>query len=108
MDKIYFNVDTAIPCGLIINELITNCLKHAFPYDINGEVSIDLLKIEDKYVLSVNDNGVGFPENIDYKNTESLGLQLVTNLVNQIDGTIELDDVDGSSFRTIFKELEYK
>ncbi len=108
MDKIYFNVDTAIPCGLIINELITNCLKHAFPNDINGEVSIDLLKIEDKYVLSVNDSGVGFPENIDYKNTESLGLQLVTNLVNQIDGTIELDNVDGSSFRIIFKELEYK
>ena len=108
MDKIYFNVDTAIPCGLIINELITNCLKHAFPDDINGHVSIDLLKIEDKYVLNVKDSGVGFPDYIDYKNTESLGLQLVTNLVNQIDGTIELDKEKGSSFKIIFKELEYK
>ena len=108
MDKVYFNVDTAIPCGLIVNELITNCLKHAFPGNINGEVRIDLFKIDDKYVLNVKDNGVGFPDNIDYKNTESLGLQLVTSLVNQIDGTIELDNGLGSNFKIVFKQLEYK
>jgi PAS domain S-box-containing protein len=108
MDKVYFNVDTAIPCGLIVNELITNCLKHAFPNDINGEVHIDLFKMEDKYVLNVKDNGVGFPDNIDYKNTDSLGLQLVTSLVNQIDGTIELSNGLGSNFKIIFKQLEYK
>jgi two-component sensor histidine kinase len=77
MDKIYFNIDIAIPCGLSVNELITNCLKHTFSNDINGEVNIDLLNIDDKYVLNVKDYGVGFPDNIDYKNTESLGLQLV-------------------------------
>jgi len=77
IDDVHFNVDTAIPCGLIVNELITNCLKHAFPDDINGEVYIDLHNIDDKYVLNIKDNGVGFPDNIDYKNTESLGLQLV-------------------------------
>ncbi|MGB9201302.1 sensor histidine kinase [Methanobacterium sp.] len=108
MDEIYFNVDTAIPCGLIVNELITNCLKHAFPDDINGEVKIDLLNIDDKYVLNVSDNGVGFPDNIDYKNTESLGLQLVNSLVNQIDGTIELNNKDGSNFKIIFRQVEYK
>ena len=108
IDKVYFNVDTAIPCGLIVNELITNCLKHAFPDDINGEVHIDLFKIDDKYVLNVNDNGVGFPDNIDYKNTESLGLQLVTSLVNQIDGAIELSNGLGSNFKITFKQLEYK
>lgn len=108
MDEIYFNVDTAIPCGLIVNELITNCLKHAFPDDINGEVNIDLLNIDDKYVLNVSDNGVGFPDNIDYKNTESLGLQLVNSLVNQIDGTIELNNKDGSNFKIIFRQVEYK
>ena len=107
-DKIYFNVDTAIPCGLIVNELITNCLKHAFPDNINGEVGIDMLKIDDKYVLNVKDNGVGFPEDIDYKNTESLGLQLVTSLVNQIDGTIDLDNDTGSNFKIIFNQLKYK
>ena len=53
MDKIYLSVDTAIPCGLIVNELITNYLKHAFPDNINGVVTIDLLNIGDKYVLNV-------------------------------------------------------
>jgi len=108
IDDVHFNVDTAIPCGLIVNELITNCLKHAFPDDINGEVYIDLHNIDDKYVLNIKDNGVGFPDNIDYKNTESLGLQLVTNLVNQIDGIIELDHSEGTNFKIIFRQLEYK
>ena len=108
MDEIYLNIDTAIPCGLIVNELITNCLKHAFPHDINGQVDIDLINIDGMYVLNVNDNGVGFPHNIDYTNTESLGLQLVTSLVNQIDGTIELNNDGGSNFKIIFKQLEYK
>ena len=91
-----------------MNELITNCLKHAFPDNINGEITIDLLKIGDKYVLNIDDNGVGFPDNIDYKNTESFGLQLVTSLVDQIDGKIELNNVDGSNFKIIFKQLMYK
>ena len=85
--KKVFQCRSAIPCGLIVNELITNYLKHAIPDNINGEITIDLLKIDDKYVLNIDDNGVGFPDNIDYKNTESLGLQLVTSLVDQIDGT---------------------
>jgi len=97
MDEIYFDVDTAIPCGLIVNELITNCLKHAFPGDDKGEICIELLKTDDKHVLNVKDNGVGFPEDIDFKNTKSLGLQLVNNLVSQVDGTIELDGSNGSS-----------
>jgi two-component sensor histidine kinase len=58
--------------------------------------------------LNVKDNGVGFPDNIDYKNTESLGLQLVTSLVNQIEGTIELNHSEGSNFKIIFRQLEYK
>jgi two-component sensor histidine kinase len=108
IDEIHLNVDTAIPCGLIVNELITNCLKHAFPGNINGDVNIDLRNIDGKYVLNVKDNGVGFPDNIDYKNTESLGLQLVTSLVNQIEGTIELNHSEGSNFKIIFRQLEYK
>jgi len=58
--------------------------------------------------LNVKDNGVGFPDNIDYKNTESLGLQLVTSLVNQIEGTIKLNHSEGSNFKIIFRQLEYK
>jgi PAS domain S-box-containing protein len=108
MEEIFFDVDTAIPCGLIVNELITNCLKHAFPGDTKGEICIELFRKDDKYVLNVKDDGVGFPENIDFKNTESLGLQLVINLVSQIEGTVELDGTNGSSFNIIFNELEYK
>ena len=108
MEEIFFDVDTAIPCGLIVNELITNCLKHAFPGDTKGEICIELFRKDDKYVLNVKDDGVGFPEDIDFKNTESLGLQLVINLVSQIEGTVELDSTNGSSFNIIFNELEYK
>jgi PAS domain S-box-containing protein len=108
MDKIFFDVDTAIPLGLIINELITNCLKHAFPGDNKGMINIDLVKDGSFYKLNISDDGVGFPDNVDYKNTKSLGLQLVNNLVNQIDGKLELDGNNGTTFKIIFKELQYK
>ena len=68
----------------------------------------ELFKNDDNYVLNVKDNGVGFPDDIDFKNTESLGLQLVNNLVSQIEGTVELDCTNGSSFNIIFNELKYK
>ncbi len=108
MDKVFFDVDTAIPCGLIVNELITNCLKHAFPDGKKGNISVELSKKDTGYFLCVKDDGIGFADDIDYKNTESLGLQLVNNLVSQIDGTIELDSTGGSCFNINFKELEYK
>jgi len=108
MDKIFFDVDTAIPLGLIINELITNCLKHAFPDDNKGTINIDLMKDGSYYKLNISDDGAGFPDNIDYKNTKSLGLQLVNNLVNQIDGKLELDGNNGTTFKIVFKELKYK
>lgn len=108
IDRIFFDVDTAIPCGLIINELITNCVKHAFPGDIKGTITIELLRVGEDYLLNVADNGAGFPEEIDFQNTESLGLQLVNNLVNQLDGTIELDRSNGTRFKILFKELSYK
>jgi two-component sensor histidine kinase len=108
MDEIFFDVDTAIPCGLIINELITNCLKHAFPDNNHGEIGVEIFKKGEDYVLNISDDGPGFPDNIDFKNTESLGLQLVNNLVNQLDGTIKLDNTNGTLFHIIFKELKYK
>lgn len=108
IDRIFFDVDTAIPCGLIVNELITNCLKHAFPGDGKGTITIELLKSGEDYLLNVADTGVGFPDEIDFQNTESLGLQLVNNLVNQLDGTIELDRSNGTRFKILFKELNYK
>lgn len=103
------NVSTAIPCGLIINELVTNCLKHAFPGGRKGEIVLSLQpQIEGKYELIVSDDGVGFPENADFRNTETLGLKLVSSLISQLDGTIELDRAGGSTFTIRFSELHYK
>ncbi len=95
---VYFDVNMGIPCGLIINELLTNSLKHAFPNGRKGEVSVSLRPDDGKITLVVADNGAGFPENVDFRNTESLGFQLVTALVEQVGGTIELDRSKGTRF----------
>ena len=108
VDNLRLNIETAVPCGLIINELVSNSLKHGFPNGENGEVYISLKFIDDKYELIIGDNGIGFPSNIDFKKTDSLGLQLVNNLVGQIDGEIELDNRSGTEFKIVFNELKYK
>jgi two-component sensor histidine kinase len=107
--EVSFNISTAIPCGLIINELVTNCLKHAFPAGRKGEIMLSLQpRPEGAYELIVRDNGVGFPENADFRDTESLGLKLVVSLSDQLDGTIELNRTGGSAFTIRFSELRYK
>ncbi len=91
MKGIFFEIDTAILCGLIINELVSNSLKHAFPGNRKGEIFIGLNKNNrHNYTLVLKDNGVGFPSNINFRNTDSLGLQLVTTLTQQLGGTINL------------------
>jgi two-component system, sensor histidine kinase PdtaS len=107
VDDIYLNIDTAVPCGLIINELVTNSIKHGFPEDNPGLIRIKLFKSHGKYILSVKDNGVGFPETIDFRNTETLGLQLINNLVLQLDGTIEVILDHGTEFKINFQPMEY-
>ena len=100
------NVDitTAIPCGLIVNELVTNAFEHAFPDGREGTIAVSLCTDDaGTHVLSVSDDGVGFPEDLDFRNTKSLGLQLVTGLVNQLDGTITLDRTKGTTFIITFK-----
>jgi PAS domain S-box-containing protein len=102
---VFLSVDTAIPCGLIINELVSNSLKHAFPDGRGGEICINLGPDGDgRLVLVVSDDGVGWPEDLDFKNTTSLGLQLVNSLVKQLEGTIELDQRRGVSFKITFIE----
>ncbi len=95
---VYFDVNVGIPCGLIINELLTNALKHAFPDGHKGEVRVRMRPEDGRVVLAVADNGIGFPENIDFRSTESLGFQLVTALVDQLGGTIELTRDKGTTF----------
>lgn len=107
IDDIKMGVDTAIPCGLVVNELVSNALKHAFPGDSAGIIDIELKEKEKNvYVLTIKDNGAGFPDNIDYKNTSSLGLQLVITLVNQLEGNIEMHSNNGTEFIITFKEAE--
>jgi PAS domain S-box-containing protein len=109
-DEIQLNIETAIPCGLIINELITNSLKYAFPDDRKGEIIVDFKKDEDNnLLLIVGDNGVGFPNDFDVSSAKSLGLYLVNQLsLKQLDGSLEIDNTNGTLFKISFKELRYK
>lgn len=102
-EDLNLSIDYAIPCGLILNELISNSLKYAFPNGKKGEILIVLNKNSDgKYFISLSDNGIGFPENIDYRKTKSLGLQLVNTLVGQIDGIITMENKSGTSYTITF------
>ncbi len=112
LSNIELNIETSIPCGLIITELITNSIKHAFP---DGDEQAKKYKIwvklypeNEKFTLKIKDNGIGFPEDLDFKNTNSLGLQLVSMLINQVDGSIELNRENGTEFKIEFKELKYR
>ncbi|WP_340817792.1 histidine kinase dimerization/phosphoacceptor domain -containing protein [Methanolobus sp. WCC4] len=101
-------IDTAIPLGLIITEIVSNSFKHAFR-DHSGKITIDILPDEnDDHLLMIRDDGIGFPEDIDPLNTDSLGMQLVVSLVEQLEGSIELIRDNGTEFRIKFKELSYK
>ncbi len=138
VEKVFLGMDTAVPLGIIVNELVSNSLKHAFTGEKEGEIYIELhrnkehptwqemdlgdsgnrktrrpdseragLKStarnkEDRLTLIVRDNGRGFPEKLDFRNTSSLGLQLVTTLVDQIEGDIEIDRSKGTGFKISF------
>jgi two-component sensor histidine kinase len=109
MEKIFMNISTAIPCGLIVNELVSNSLKHAFPEGRGGELRIELRRTgAHKFLLIVGDSGIGFPAGLDFRSTDTLGMQIVTMLVDQLDGHIELDRQDGTSFRIAFEEQRSK
>jgi PAS domain S-box-containing protein len=95
-------IETSIPCGLILNELVSNALKHAFPEGRGGEVNISMMKAGDRFVLTVQDNGIGFPEALDFHNTKSLGLELVNLLVGQMNGAITLIVEGGATFTITF------
>ncbi|MDZ7312100.1 MAG: ATP-binding protein [candidate division KSB1 bacterium] len=107
VDPIVLDIDTAIPCGLIVNELVSNSLKHAFlpPWQgKTGEIRIAMHQHEGKRLaLIVSDTGVGFPKDLDFRNTASLGLQLVNTLTEQLEGTIALDTNGGTTFKIMFR-----
>lgn len=104
-ENVRLGVDTAIPCGLIVNELVSNALKYAFPGGRAGEVRVDLEREGGgELTLVVSDNGVGFPADVDPGHTGSLGLKLVTTLADQLEGSIELERSAGTLFKVTFAE----
>lgn len=107
---ITMSIDNAIPAGLIINELVSNSLKHAFPSNKKGKIYINL-SFDDAsrdYKLIIRDSGVGMPADIDINKTDSFGLKLVSTLVNQMSGSIEVTQDKGCSYEIVFKSALYK
>ncbi|MEG4986770.1 PAS domain S-box protein [Microcoleus sp. BR0-C5] len=107
-EPIFLNLETATPCGLIANELVSNTLKHAFPDGTTGTVSVECYQTGNQEInLLVKDNGIGFPQNLDFRKTQSMGFQVVCTLTEQLEGTIEISREFGTSFHLKFNELNY-
>ncbi len=104
LSKVYLGINTAIPCGLILNELVSNCFKHAFKGKEAGEIKISLQSRDKALYLIVRDNGVGLPGEIEITNTKSLGMRLVANLVKQLKGTIDVIVDGGTEFKITLAE----
>ena len=105
--NIYLDINTAIPCGLILNELVTNAFKHAFPEQKKGKIQIVFKKNRNKiYQLAVADNGIGLPDNLDLESTDSFGLQLVSLLVKQVEGDMTVRRTHGTRFEIAFTDSE--
>ena len=102
------DIDAAIPLGLILNELISNSLKYAFPDGRKGEIAISVTKREHTLTVLCRDNGIGIPGDLDWRDTQSLGLRLVNTLVDQLNGTVELDRSSGTLFTMVLHEKEQR
>jgi len=100
------NIDKSVTCGLIINELISNSLKYAFSNRKRGMISIEgSAENDNKYTLIVSDNGIGFPKNLDFRATKTLGLQLICTLIDELNGTIDLESNGGTKFTIVFENI---
>jgi PAS domain S-box-containing protein len=108
MEDLQLGIDAAIPCGLIVNELVTNALKHAFLGRERGIINIRFSREKEKYVVGVGDDGVGLPEGIDVETTETLGLHLVSTLADQLGATLSVVRQEGTSFTLSFEERRAK
>jgi two-component sensor histidine kinase len=118
--NVFFDMDAVVPLGMIVNELVSNSFKHAFSGRNDGEIQIKLHTEKNEgylksvteicestsFTLSISDNGVGIPDNLDIENLDSLGLQLVVSLVDQLDGKLELKRNNGTEFAIRFTVTE--
>jgi two-component sensor histidine kinase len=102
------NIDTAVPCGLILTELVSNAFKYAFPEAQPGRISVTLRpEAENRWLLVVRDNGIGIPSDIDIAHTNSLGLTLVHDLVSQLAGDVQVDRSQGTTFTIHFLAAQH-
>ncbi|MPN23219.1 Blue-light-activated histidine kinase 2 [bioreactor metagenome] len=129
LEQVYMETDTAVPLGIVVNELVSNSLKHAFLPGKEGEIRVNLSRMKNyekefknlgnsgiapscsngknlQFILTVEDNGRGIPKSMDLQNNDSLGLQLVNIFVEQIGGSIELNRDKGTKFNIRFSKLE--
>lgn len=104
--NVILNINQAVPVTLILNELITNALKHAFVDKKEGKIIINFYRDNGNYIMIVEDNGIGFPKNIDLNNTKTLGLKLVTSLARQLQDDMEVTNGKGTKFKIIFPVWE--
>jgi PAS domain S-box-containing protein len=106
--EVPLDIQSAIPCGLLANEIISNALKHAFPEGRKGTIFIRLTRDgEGLIVLSIRDDGIGLPDGLDISRSDTLGMEIVTSLVGQIDGRLEILRDQGTEFRISFREIPY-
>jgi two-component sensor histidine kinase len=103
VEDVSLDIETAIPCGLIINELVSNALKYAFSDNLGGEIQVKLYQEKDQTLtLIVQDNGIGLPAEFDSKKAKTLGLTLVQGLVKQLRGQLEIQSQAGTEFKISF------
>ncbi len=107
VEHVMLDINTSIPLGLIVNELITNSMKYAFPPGSKGKIKIDFYPQDDYFILNVSDDGIGIPEEVDVENTKSLGLQLVNSLTEQINGQLTVNRKDPTEFKIKFQEISF-
>ena len=108
VDDMKLGIDTVIPLGLIINEIITNSVQYAFPEEPSGKINLSLKRKEDNLILKISDTGIGIPETINITNPKTLGLNLINGLTTQLDGILKLTRTHGTNYNITFKEQYYK
>ncbi|MBF0336398.1 MAG: sensor histidine kinase [Nitrospirae bacterium] len=108
VSELELGIDTAVPCGLLINEMLTNAVKHAFPDEMRGEVCIGLSNTPEGYIeLIVRDNGIGISEAIDIRNNKTMGLELILGITEiQLGGKVELKNKEGTEIKVRFKPVK--
>ncbi|SCG85854.1 PAS domain S-box protein [Methanobacterium congolense] len=107
VEYLMLDINTCLPLGLIVNELVSNSLKYAFPKGMNGCVTVRFHRSPENYILEVEDDGVGLPEDMDIEQADSMGMKLVSNFTKQLNGEMELIMKNGTCFRIKFNEEEF-